>query len=508
MARSEQPVDRRVFWGSVALVAPFLAMGAVAPEATGRLAAQAFQWITGAFGGLYLILVSLFVLVGIGIAASPLGRIRLGPDDEAPEFGRISWFAMLFSAGMGIGLMFWSVAEPMIHLGAPPIGEARSAGAASLAFEIFFFHWGVHAWATYVVVGLALAYSHFRKGEPMLVSRCLVSLGGRKWIEGGLGAVVDVLAVWATVMGVVTSLGLGALQITSGLHLSFGIPDGKGTDTVVIGVITLLFVMSAVSGVNRGIKLLSNVNVGLMLVLLGFFLLYGPSGFIVSTFARTLLTYMRDMIPWSTQTVLFENPGWTRSWTVFYWAWWIAWAPFVGAFIARISKGRTVREFTIGVMLLPPLFSFLFSAALGGTAVQIDRARGGPIAAMVQSSVESALFGILRYLPHSEWMSVLANVLIATFFITSADSATYVVNGFTTGGGDSGNRRLVVFWGMALGAIAAVMLYAGGLKGLQTASIVGSLPFLLVMVLLMISTIREIWRDSRSPDFSINLERR
>ena len=487
------------------MAAPFLAVGAVAPKSTGRLTALALQWITGAFDGLYMILVSLFVLVGIGIAVSPLGKIRLGPDGEAPEFGRISWFAMLFSAGMGIGLMFWSVAEPMTHLGAPPVGVPRSAGAASLAFEIFFFHWGVHAWATYVVVGLAMAYFHHRRGEPMLVSRCLIPLFGRKLMKGGLGAAVDVLAVWASVMGVVTSLGLGALQITSGLHLSFGFPDGKAAYTVVIGVITLLFVLSAVSGVNRGIKYLSNVNACLMLTILVFFLLYGPAGAIASTFAGTLFAYVRDIIPWSTQTVLFENPAWTRSWTVLYWAWWVAWAPFVGAFIARISRGRTVREFTIGVMLLPSLFSFLFSSALGGTAVQIDLANGGSIAAMAKASVESTLFGTLGHLPHSGWMSVLANVLIATFFITSADSTTYVVNSFTTGGGDGGNRRLVVFWGTALGAIAAVMLYAGGLKGLQTASIAGSLPFLFVMVLLVISTIKEIWLDLRSAAHSINL---
>ncbi|NOY46421.1 MAG: BCCT family transporter [Deltaproteobacteria bacterium] len=491
-------IDRRVFWGAALLVLPFLLAGALAPEATGGAANRVLQAVTTHLGGVYLGLVSLFVGAGLALALSPLGRIRLGRDDEPPEFSRTSWFAMLFSAGMGIGLVFWSIAEPMIHFTSPPTGPAGTAEAARLAFEIFFFHWGVHAWGTYVVVGLAIAYFHFRKGEPALVSRCLAPLIGRRRAEGWPGVVVDVLAIWATVMGVVTSLGLGALQITSGLHLSAGLPDGVGTTLAVIGVITLLFIASAVSGVSRGIKLLSNLNVLLMLTLLGFFLAYGPTRAIAATFGRALADYLRDIVPLSTSTVLFGNPEWTRAWTVFYWAWWVAWAPFVGAFIARISRGRTVREFVIGVMVLPALFSFAFASALGGTAVHLDPAQGGAIARMVQTVVESALFGTLRQLPHYGLLAALANLLIASFFITSADSATYVVSTFSTGGAERASRRLIVFWGATLGAVAAVLVYAGGLNALQTASIVGSLPFLAVMVLLLAATVRDMWEEIRT----------
>ncbi|GAB4262288.1 BCCT family transporter [Deferrisoma sp.] len=491
-------LDRRVFWGSALLVLPFLVAGALAPEATGQAASAVLSAVTTNLGGVYLALVSLFVAAGLALAASPLGRVRLGRDGEAPEFSRTSWFAMLFSAGMGIGLVFWSIAEPMYHFTSPPTGAAGTPEAARLAFEIFFFHWGVHAWGTYVVVGLAIAYFHFRKGEPALVSRCLVPLIGRRMAEGWLGAVVDVLAIWATVMGVVTSLGLGALQITSGLHLSAGLPDGVGTTLAVIGVITLLFIASAVSGVERGIKILSNLNVILMLLLLGFFLAYGPTRAIATTFGRALGDYLRDLVPLSTSTVLFDNPGWTRAWTVFYWAWWVAWAPFVGAFIARISRGRTVREFVLGVMVAPALFSFAFAAALGGTAVHIDLHQGGQIAEMVQKAVESALFGTLHHLPHYGLLAALANLLIASFFITSADSATYVVSTFSTGGAERASRRLIVFWGAALGLVAAALVYAGGLKGLQTASIVGSLPFLVVMVLLIVSTVRDMAGELRN----------
>ncbi len=491
-------VDKRVFLGSALLVLPFVAAGILWPGATGRAAGAALSAVTSRLGGVYLASVSLFVLAQLGIALSPLGRIRLGRKGEAPEFSRLSWFAMLFSAGMGIGLVFWSVAEPMTHFRSPPTGTGLTPEAARLAFEIFFFHWGVHAWGTYVVVGLAMAYFHHRRGQAALVSRCLAPLIGEGPARGWPGAVVDVLAIWATVMGVVTSLGLGALQITSGLAYSAGLPGGKATTVAVIAVITTLFIASAVSGVHRGIKYLSNLNVALMLALLGFFLVYGPTGYLVRTFAVALADYVRDLVPLSTRTVLFGNPEWTRAWTVFYWAWWIAWAPFVGAFIARISRGRTVREFVLVVTALPALFSFVFASALGGTAVHIDLFEGGTIAQTVNRAVEGALFQTLGHLPHYGLLATLANVLIASFFITSADSATFVVSSFSTGGTDRAARRLIVFWGLALGGVAAVLVYAGGLEGLQTASIIGSLPFLAVMFLLLAATLKEMIRDLRS----------
>jgi len=490
-------LNQKVFLASAALTLPFVAIGGLFPGIMAKASNAALAYLTGTWGWLYLVSVSLFVVVGLAVALSPMGRIRLGRDGERPEFSRLSWFAMLFSAGMGIGLIFWSVAEPMYHFLSPPSGEAGTPAAARLATEIFFFHWGVHAWGTYVVVGLAMAYFQFRKGRPGLISQCLVPLFGERGMAGFGGGLIDVLAIWATVMGVVTSLGLGALQITSGLSASAGMATGPGVTVGVIAVITALFITSAVSGVERGIKYLSNLNVALMLVLLGFFLTFGPTGYLLGTFGRALGDYLRDLVPLSTSTTLFGNPGWTKSWTVFYWAWWLAWAPFVGAFIARISRGRSVREFILVVMLLPALFSFVFSSALGGTALHIDLYEGGKIGELVQSNLEVALFETLHHLPAYGLLAVLANLLIASFFVTSADSATWVISSFSTRGSRTADKRLTVFWGLTLGAVAAVLVYAGGLKALQTASIVGSFPFVFIMFLLVAATIRELWREAR-----------
>jgi glycine betaine transporter len=491
-----QRLDRPVFFGACALALPFIVLGGLSPEALANLSNTALGYLTGNWSWLYLISCSLFVFVCLLIAISPLGSIRLGRDDESPEFGFFSWFAMLFSAGMGIGLVFWSVAEPMYHFMAPPAGEPGSREAARRAFEIFFFHWGVHAWGTYVVVGLPLAYFAFRKGAPATVSACLKPLLGSRRADGPLGSLVNVLAIWATIMGVVTSLGLGALQINSGMSHVTGFPVGAGSAAVIIAIITCLFMISAVTGVNKGIKLLSQLNVWLMLALLAFFFVFGPFGFILSTFARALLDYAIHLLPMAGSLVLFDNSGWTESWTVFYWAWWVAWAPFVGAFIARISRGRTVREFILVVMITPALFSYIFSTALGGTGLFLDMVRQLPIGEAVKESAEVALFETLGYLPFYTATAVLTMLLIGSFFITSADSATYVISRFSTGGAPLGEprsrARLVVFWGVVLGGLAVVLIYSGGLKALQTASIVGAFPFLFVMYLLLAAVIKDM----------------
>lgn len=487
-------IDRVVFFGSTALVLPFIFLGAFFPELLGKMATASLAWITSTWGWLYLTSVNGFVLAGLLTAFSPLGAIRLGGDDERPEFSRLSWFAMLFSAGMGIGLVFWSIAEPMYHLSGPPVGQPETVESARLAFSIFFHHWGVHAWGTYVAVGLPIAYFRFRKKRPGTISACLEPFfGGEKGKGKLVGNIVDILAVWATVMGVVTSLGLGALQISSGLSISFGIQDGSFTTGVVIIVVTFLFVLSALSGVKRGIKYLSLFNVFLMILLLFFFLVFGPFGYLLKTFVTACTDYLVNIVPLSTTLVLFDNESWTKSWTVFYWAWWIAWAPFVGAFIAGISKGRTVREFILMVMFVPALFSFMFSAALGGTAVHMQLFEHIPLLETVSKSVEAALFKTLDHLPFAGFIGVLANLLIASFFITSADSATFVICQFSTGGktGKDGRfgRMLIVFWGMVLGGLALVLIFSGGLKALQTASIAGALPFVFVMYVILAATI-------------------
>jgi len=491
-------LDGKVFAWACALTLPFLAVGALYPKRTGAVASALLDQLTHRWDWLYLFSVSLFLAAALAVGLSPLGRLRLGSQDEKPEFTRLSWFSMLFSAGMGIGLVFWSVAEPMTHFASPPLGQAGTPEAGRRAFEIFFFHWGFHAWGTYVVVGLAMALSQFRKGRPALISRCLTPLLGERRVRGGGGRAIDVLAIWATVMGVVTSLGLGTLQVVSGLGASLGVPQTSRVQLAVVLGITLLFIISAVTGIKRGIKLLSLLNVGLMVFVLCWFAGFGPSAYLGRTFLETLGDYLTDLPALSTTTRLFGNREWTQGWTVFYWAWWIAWAPFVGAFIARISRGRTVREFVAVVLVLPALFSFLFASALGGTAIHLDLYRGGEIAALVAGNVEGALFETLRHLPGFAVLAALANLLIISFFVTSADSATYVIGSFSTRGSPGADKRLVIFWGCALGGIAAVLLAAGGLRALQTASILGSFPFIAVMWMLLASTLKELVREYRA----------
>jgi glycine betaine transporter len=490
-------LDLRVFLMAAALIAPCIAVGALAPSDLGRAAGAAFSYLTRSWGWLYLASASLCALVLLLVALSPLGRIRLGAEGEAPEFGRLSWFAMLFSAGMGIGLVFYAVAEPMRHFVSPPVGAARTVEAARLASEIFFFHWGIHPWAVYTAVGLALAYFRFRQGRPALISESLVPLMGRRALGGWRAGVVDAVAIWATVMGVVTSLGYGAFQIARGLSYLGGGASGRNAVIGVILLLTAVYILSAASGVARGIKHLSNLNVAMMLILMAFFVAAGPALHQARTFALALADYVRHLGRLSLSLSPFGDGEWTRLWTVFYWAWWIAWAPFVGAFIARISRGRTVREFVLGVMVLPALFSFLFESALGGTALHIDLFQGGRIGVLVQDNLEVALFETLRHLSPGAPLLTLANLLIVSFFVTSADSATYVLGSFSTGGSHSIDRRLLVFWGFVMGCVAAVLVHAGGIEALRSAAMVGSFPFLFLMVLILASTVREMWREIR-----------
>lgn len=503
-------IDRPIFLGAAALLLPFILFGGISPELFGRAGAGVLSWVTDHWGWFYLSSVNIFVLCALLLAFSPFGSIRLGRDDDRPDYSRLSWFAMLFSAGMGIGLVFWSIAEPLYHFSGPPIGEAGSPASARLALSIFFHHWGIHAWGTYVAVGLPMAYFQFRKGYSGGVSSCLWPLLSHKKNTDGrelsptsaiLARTVDILAVWATVLGVVTSLGLGALQIASGLSITFGIADGSVTTGVIIVIITLLFIISALSGVARGIRYLSLANVAIMVSLLLFFLLVGPQPYLTVTFFTALGDYLINLIPLSTTLTLFGNSDWTKSWTVFYWAWWIAWAPFVGAFIASISRGRTIREFVLTVMVLPALFSFLFSSALGGTAIHMQLFESIPLTETVSRSIEATLFATLQHLPFYGLTAVVANILIASFFITSADSACYVVSRFSLKTVTPETRisgSLIVYWGSVLGGLSLVLVASGGLKALQTASIIGALPFVVVIYFIFAALIRELFAEKRN----------
>lgn len=486
-----------VFYLAVGLILVFVLWGIISPEHLAASADQAFAFTINGFGWFYLLAAFGFLIFSLYLAFSKYGNIRLGKDDERPEYSNLTWFAMLFSAGMGIGLIFWGVAEPLFHYMEPPMGlKGETVKSAQMAMRYAFFHWGLHPWAIYSVIALSLAYFQFRKGFPGLISSTFYPLLGER-VNGLTGKMIDILAIIATVFGVATSLGLGTLQINGGINEVFGIPVEIRTQLLIIVIVTLLYMTSALTGINRGIKTLSNINITIAVFLLVFVLLLGPTVFILDTFTLTLGGYLQYIIEMSLSLTPFSRRTWIGNWTLFYWAWWIAWAPFVGTFIARISKGRTIKEFVLGVLLVPGLFSCIWFAVFGGTALHLEMFQGVNLAAAVQTDVTSALFLTLNQLPLSMLVSILAIVLIITFFITSADSATFVLGMLSLKGTLNPSNRIKLVWGVLQSSIAAVLLLSGGLDGLKTASIVTALPFAVIMVLMCVSLRKALEAESQ-----------
>jgi len=472
----------------------------ISPATAGEAFSAANAFITDKLGWTYLLATTFFLVVCIALALSRFGKIRLGKDTDRPEFSTRTWFFMLFICGMGIGLVFWSVAEPISHYMSPINAEPQTPAAALDAIRISFMHWGLHPWAVYGCVAMTLAYFVYRKNKPMLISSCLEPLFGKKLIEGWLGKLIDILAILATVLGVATSLGLAAMQINSGLDYSLGIPTGVMVQISIIAVMTVVFILSAVSGVYRGIKWLSNVNMVLVFILLIFVLVAGPTLFIINTFFNGVGAYIAGIVTQSLWTDPFnESAGWLSGWTIFYWAWWISWGPFVGVFLARISKGRTIREFVVGTLIAPTILGFLFMSILGGTALYFDQNGITSIAEATSENSAFALFALLRELPLTEIFTYLSVILIAIFFITSADSATLVTSILTARGNQQPPRFLRVFWGVAMSLVAIILLLVGGLSSLQTASIVGALPFMIVIVLMCFSIFKAL-RSEKKPE--------
>src|ERR687895_1340920 len=374
MQRLTRGVDPLVFWGSVGAATAFVLWGVLGTDSLATVMGDVLDWVIRNFGwGFVLIAIGALVFC-IVAAVSPFGRIRLGPDDSRPEFSTTSWVAMMFAAGLGLGLMFYGVAEPISHFAAPPHGlaEPRSQEAELLALETTYFHWGFNGWAIYAVMGLALAYFTFRRGKPNLVSSTFTPLLGERANEHPLGRTIDGLAIFATLFGTATSLGLGALQINSGLNFLWDVTVSNGVAIVIITIITALFVFSAVTGVEKGIQFLSNISGGVTIALMIFFLLVGPTVFIVSTAIESIGGYMIRLFPMSIRTGAFTDSDWMAAWTIFYWAWWISWAPFVGTFVARISRGRTIREFILGVVAAPTGMGFIWFAIVGTTGINLQ----------------------------------------------------------------------------------------------------------------------------------------
>ena len=476
-----------VFWIVLALVLLAIGFGAFAPDSFAEVTGNIESFLTTSFGWYYLLIVSIIVLFCLFFLISPMGQIKLGKDSDKPEFSFGTWIAMLFSAGMGIGLVFWGAAEPLSHFAInPATAEPGSAEAMRESMRFSFFHWGIHAWAIYAVVALALAYSQFRKGEPGLISATLKPIFGDK-MKGPWGAFVDIIAVFATVVGVATTLGFGAIQINGGLAYLF---DGIQEDSfvvqlIIIAIVTVLFMISAWSGLSKGIKYLSNANMVLAIALLGAVIILGPTLLIMNMFTDTIGTYFQNLVQMSFRAAPIdgENRSWIDGWTIFYWAWWISWSPFVGIFIARVSRGRTIRQFLLGVLMIPAFVSFLWFAAFGTTAIDVQQSGVD----LTELLTEQTLFAVFNELPFGVLLSVIAVFLITTFFVTSADSATFVLGMQTTGGSLYPQNTVKLTWGVAQSAIAVILLSTGGLNTLQTVLIIVAFPFSIIILLMMAS---------------------
>jgi choline/carnitine/betaine transport len=514
-------LDKATFGITGAFAVAFVAWGFLGSDSLSATSQGVLDWVMEYTGWLFMVLASLFVIFVLWLALGKFGNIPLGKDGEKPEFRTISWVAMMFAAGMGIGLMFYGVAEPLYHYISPPPGtvDGRTPAAIQTAMATSIFHWTLHPWAMYAVVGIAMAYGTYRLGRKQLISAAFTSLFGIRMVEGPVGKFINILAIFATLFGTAASLGLGALQIGSGLTSNGWVGEiGTPVLVVIVAILTSCFVASAVSGISRGIQWLSNINMILAVVLALIVFVAGPTLFILNLIPAAVGDYARDLAEMSSRTEAVGDEAlrsWMSSWTIFYWAWWLSWTPFVGMFIARISRGRTIRQFVTGVLLVPSIVSVIWFGIFGGTAFGIQQEAdrtANPADGLVKMvdgapsiSFDGALFDLIKNLHMPAWATaaviVLAMVLVAIFFITGADSASIIMASLSSNGSNEPRRGLVIFWGLLTGGVAAVMLLAGGdkpseaLSGLQRITIVAALPFVLVMLLLCLALARDLRRD-------------
>ncbi len=480
-----------VFIPSAVVIASLVTFGAMAPELAANWFGGLKDTIVQSFGWFFRGSVTLFLVLAVGLMLSPYGRIRLGADEDRPEFGRPTWFAMLFSAGMGIGLMFFGVAEPIMHLSSPPEGGANTAHAAREALGITMYHWGLHAWAVYALMGLALAYFAYRRGLPLAVRSIFQPLLGAR-VRGRWGDAVDLLAVLGTVFGLATSLGLGAKQINAGLTHLFHIPDSDASHVVIISLVTCAAAASLLTGLKRGIRRLSELNLALAAMLLFGVFVLGPTGHVLTQLPADLTAYGHRIVVSMIAGQQLGSDDWQASWSVFYWAWWIAWAPFVGTFVARISKGRTIREFIAGVLLVPTAVTVVWFLVFGETAIYLERRAHAGIAAAVEDNSAVAIYRVLEQLPFAGVACAVAVVAVIVFFVTSSDSGSFVVDMLTSGGHPDPPIWQRLFWALTEGVVAIVLLLAGGLGALQSAAIATGLPFCLVLLLGCVSLLKAL----------------
>ena len=474
------------------LVIALMVIGTMSnPERAGLLFADILAYITTTFGWFYMLVVAIFLVFIVSVAFSSWGNIKLGPDHAQPEYSFLAWFAMLFSAGYGIALLFFGVAEPVLHYASPPTGAALTVDAAKQAMQIAFFHWGFHIWAIYGLVGLSMAYFAFRHGLPLSMRSTLYPLIGDK-IYGPMGHAVDTFAILGTMFGIATSLGLSVAQINAGLNYLWpSIPVNTTVQIIAIVVITCLATLSVVAGMDKGVKRLSILNIGLAVSLMVFVFAVGPTVFILNTFMENTGSYLSNIVERTFSLQAYTSSDWIGNWTLFIFGWTIAWAPFVGLFIAKISRGRTIRQFVVGVMLVPTIFTFLWFSVFGDTALHLIMVDGyTALIDQVQNDHAVALFKLFELLPFTSIVSFLTIFLIITFFVTSSDSGSIVIDSLASGGVANTPVWQRVFWASMQGVVAAALLLAGGLGALQTASIVSALPFAVIMLIAMVG----MWR--------------
>lgn len=489
---------RTVFWVSVGISAVFVLWGVLFTENLSEVTTASLNWVTGTFGWLYLMVTMGILLFLAYLAFSSVGKVRLGCPDERPEFHTLSWLAMILSAVMGIGLVSYGVAEPISHFATPPHGlaEPGTPEAAIRALQYSYFDWGLHAWGIFAIFGLAMAYGTYRKGRSCLVSQLFRPLLGAK-ADGPIGKVIDILAVFSTLFGTTTSLGLGALQVNEGLNRLWDVPINRTSQVVIIIVVTAIFTFSAVSGVSKGIKYLSQTSTGMGIALFVFMIIVGPTIFIANIFTEAVGTWASDFFRMSLQGTAFGGLEWMQWWTYFMLAWWVSWGAFVGLFLARISRGRTIREFIAGVLLVPSLVFFIWFTVFGGAAIHEDMFNGADIAAQTAADINSAFFAMLAQFPLSGLTSAIAVFLVIMFFISGADANTYVLSMMTSQGSLAPRRAVLILWGVITGVTAVVLMFAGGLDALQNTVIVTSAPFLIILAGLTISFAVELRYDRR-----------
>lgn len=500
---SEKPrstLDPAVFYPASAFLLFTVMMAAIWPADTGSF----FQLLQNAivtYGSWYYVLVVAIILTSVTVfAVTRYGEIKLGPDHIEPDYSFVSWFAMMFSAGMGIGLMFFGVSEPVMHFLSPPLGEPGTVAAAREALRLTFFHWGIHAWAMYAIVALILAYFGYRRGLPLTIRSALYPIFGDR-IYGPLGSFVDVFAILSTITGVATSLGFGVLQINSGLNYLFDLNVSVGVQMALIIGTTIIATGSVVMGLDAGIKRLSEINIIFAVLLLIGVLSFGPTVLLLQVFVQNTGDYLTDFVSKTFNLYAYTPTDWLGGWTIFYWGWWLSWAPFVGLFIARISRGRTIREFVLGALLGPAAFTLLWMTVFGNSAIELILNQGqSSLGAMVQEDPSVALFQFFEYLPGAQMLSFIAIVMVVVFFVTSADSGAMVVNMMSSHGNDNTPVWQRVYWTSAIGITAAILLLAGGLPSLQTAAIATALPFSFVMLFAIWGFLRALQQDTTKQD--------